>query len=112
MTMAATATDERLAADLASFRAEATRDISALRTDLAGFQGEVKSDLKWINGIGVALLLAAFSFAGWVIADMSTLKTEVRQQEARLDRIEKKLDTLIERTAPKSPLIAVPNAPG
>jgi hypothetical protein len=77
-----TATDERLAADLASFRAEITRDMSGFRADLAGFQGEVKSDLKWIKGIGVALLLAAFSFAGWAISDMATVKAEVRQQES------------------------------
>ena len=71
--------------------------------NIEGFRGEVKNDLKWVKGIGGALLLAAFGFAGWVLSDMATLKTEVRQQEARFDRIEKKLDVLIERTAPKGP---------
>ena len=101
--MAATATDEKLAADLTSFRAEVTRDISDVRADLAGFRGKVETDLRWIKGIGVALLLAAFSFAGWIIADMSTLKSEARQQGARLDRLEKKIDILIERTSPRAP---------
>jgi hypothetical protein len=94
-----TATDERLGADLASFRGEVAREFNGL----AEFRGEVKNDLRWIKGIGITLLLAAFSFAGWVISDMATVKSEVRQQEARLDRIEKKIDTLIERTAPKVP---------
>jgi hypothetical protein len=115
------ATDEKLAADLASFRAEITKEIGVLRADLAkdmgifradlaGFQGEVRSDLRWIKGIGMALPLTAFSFAGWIIADMATVKTDVRQHESRLDKIEsrldgieKKLDVLIERSAPKAP---------
>jgi len=97
--MAATETDEKLAADLASFRAEVASEFNGL----AEFRGTVKNDLRWIKGIGVALLLAAFSFAGWVISDMATLKAEVRQQESRIDRIEKKIDTLIERTTPKVP---------
>jgi len=112
--MAATATDEKIAADLAAFRGEVTRDISDLRADLAGFRGKVETDLRWIKGIGVALLLAAFSFAGYVIADLATVKADVRQLGDRLDRtekqsndrfdrLEKKLDTLIERTAPKTP---------
>ena len=101
--MAATATDEKLAADLAAFRGEVARDISDVRADLAGFRGKAETDLRWIKGIGAALLLAAFSFAGWIIGDMATVKADVKQLGDRLDRMEKKLDTLIERTAPKAP---------
>jgi flagellar capping protein FliD len=97
--MAATATDEKLAADLASFRSEVARDLAAFRGEvtrefhsLAEFRGEVKIDLRWIKAIGATLLLAAFSFAGWILTDMATLKTEVRQQEKRLDTMDTRFD--------------------
>jgi hypothetical protein len=93
---------------------ELTRTVATLRADFGELRGEIRNDLRWIKGIGVALLLTAFSFAGWAIADLATLKAEVRQQATRLDKLEartdarfdaldKKLDTLIERTAPKKP---------
>ena len=99
MAGSATDTDLRIAADLAAFRGEVAREFNGL----AEFKGSVRNDLRWIKGIGAALLLTAFSFAGWTIADMATVKADIRQVGERLDRMEKKLDTLIERSAPKAP---------
>ena len=81
---------------------------------MAEFRGTVKNDLRWIKGIGAPLLLAAFGFAGGILWNMATLTSEVKQHVARLDKIEtkmetrfdgieKKLDSLIERAAPKAP---------
>jgi hypothetical protein len=105
-----TATDEKLATDLTDFRIEVEKRFGAVDTTIEGFRAEVKTDLRWIKGIGAALLLAAFGFAGWILRDMSSLASDVKQHGARLDKIEgrldgmaKQLDTLIERTAPKAP---------
>jgi hypothetical protein len=80
-----------------------------LRTDLAGFRGEVKNDLRWIKGIGAALLAGS----GWVIWNAATATSEIRYQGARLEKLEKRqeasaeniqkqLETLIRRTEPKA----------
>ena len=87
-----TATDEKLGADLADFRVEVEKRFGSVEKDIEGFRKEVKTDLRWIKAIGVGLLLTAFSFAGWVISDMATLKAEVRQQGGRLDEMKKQLE--------------------
>jgi hypothetical protein len=86
---------------------ELTRTVGTLRVDFGELRGELRNDLRWIKGIGAALLLASFGFTGGVIWSMATLTSEVKQYGARLDRTEgrldgmaKQLDTLIERTAP------------
>jgi hypothetical protein len=110
MPTAPTETDQRLAADLAAFRAEVSQEFKAL----AEFKGAVRSDLRWVKGLGAGLLATALSFAGWILTDLATVKGDIRQVGDRLDRtekqfhdrfdrLEKKLDTLIERTAPKGP---------
>lgn len=87
--MAATATDEKIAADLTDFRVDAEKRFGSVEKTIEGFRGEVKTDLRWIKGIGAALILAALSFGGWIIAEIYTVRTQ--------------LDTLIKQTAPKVP---------
>jgi len=117
MPSAPTETDQKLAADVAALRAELSHEF----TGLAEFKGAVRNDLRRIKGIRATLLLAALSFAGWIIADQASLGTQVKgldrrvdevkerldrfesKIEARFDRLEKKLDAVIERTAPKAP---------
>jgi hypothetical protein len=113
MPSAPTATDEKLAADLAGFRLEAEKRFGSIETALGG----IRDDLVWIKRIGAfiaAFLVAGVGFSWRVIWDASALNSEVRQQgtrlekvetrlervERRLDGIDGKLDTLIGRTAP------------
>jgi hypothetical protein len=108
-----TATDEKIAGDLAAFRLEAEKRFGAIDTALSDIRGDLKgvrSDLGWIKLIGgflVALLVAAGGWSGRVIWDAATIASDVRQQGQRLDKVERrldgidaKLDTLISRTAP------------
>jgi hypothetical protein len=111
-----TETDVKLGEDirelgnsLAAFRVEVVERFSAVHAELAEFRGEIKTDLRWIKGIGASLLVTGLAFAGWVIADLATLRTTVQEHGVRLDKVEKrldgidaKLDVLLRRTEPKT----------
>jgi hypothetical protein len=73
-----------------------------IRADLAGFRGEVKNDLRWIKGIGAALLAGS----GWVLWNAATATAEVRHQGMRLEKLEERQES------PASPLPAPSHAPG
>lgn len=112
---------DALAADLAEFRLDAERRSGAIETALSDIRGDMKElrgDLKWIKLIGgsiVALLIAFGAASGRVIWDASAVSTdvkylqrdtsearaEVKAQRERLDAMDKKLDLIISRTAPK-----------
>jgi len=109
------ATDERLAEriealdkGLGEFRLAAEKRFGSIEATLA----DIRTDLGWIKRIGgalLALLLAAAVGSGRIIWDAATIDVQVKQQGARLDKVERrldsidgKLDTLISRTAPKA----------
>lgn len=99
--------DERIDG-LAGEMRELSRGLGDLRTDLAKFQGGVERDLKWIKGIGASVLATIIAGGAWVIRESTTLKDEVKHQETRLEKVEKRLDgidakleLLIRRTEPK-----------
>jgi hypothetical protein len=97
-----TATDERLAEGIQ----ELTKTLTDFRVEVTGklgsFQGSVTSDLRWIKWIGASVLATAIAGSVWVIREITTVKDDVRQHEARLNAIDQKLDILISRTAPKT----------
>lgn len=96
--------------------------IDELSEDMKGLTKSVNdfgNDLKWIKRIGAFIavsLAAALAGSGRVIWEASAINTEVKQQArlmeemrsevkeqgTRLDAMDRKLDTLISRTAPKS----------
>jgi chaperonin cofactor prefoldin len=64
-----------------------------MRNEFATFRGEVKNDLRWIKGIGAALLAGS----GWVIWNAATVTAEVKHQGTRLEKVEKRLDAFAEK---------------
>jgi hypothetical protein len=87
-----TATDERLAESIR----ELTKGLTDFRVEMADklgkFQGSVDTDLKWIKRIGASVLLIAIGGSAWVIREVTTVNTEVKQQGDRLDKVERRLD--------------------
>jgi hypothetical protein len=65
--------------------AEIRADLAGFRGEMAGFRGETRNDLRWIKGIGAALLAGS----GWVFWNAAIATAEVRHQGTRLEKLEK-----------------------
>jgi tetrahydromethanopterin S-methyltransferase subunit G len=62
----------------------------------------IESSLGWVTKIGaffVTMLLLVFSAIASLSWNASALNSEVKQQGARLDKIDQKLDLIIQQTA-------------
>ena len=100
-----TATDEKLAADLAAFRIEAAGKFSAIETELAIIRKLGTWLLGGVFGL-VAALITGAATVGWsassVNSDVRHLGERVDKIEKRLDGIDQKLDILVNRVSPKT----------
>ena len=100
--------DVKLANDLAEFRLDTEKRFGSIEKMLSGIQEQLKF-IRWAGVFFSGVLVAVVFGAGRVVWDAATITAEVKQQGARLDKVEKrldgidqKLDTLISRTAPKA----------
>jgi hypothetical protein len=108
--------DVKLAADLADSRVETERRFGALEKELAGFRSSVETELGLIRKLGDRLLGVAVGIIGTMIVGAATVAwaasavvADVRHQGERIDKVDtrldamgKQLETLLNRTAPKS----------
>jgi hypothetical protein len=98
--------DVKLANDLAEFRLETEKRFGSVEKGLAAIDRDLKF-IRWIGVFFAGVLVAVVFGAGRVIWDASALHSKVEQQgqrlekvEGRLDAMDRKLDTLLSRTAP------------
>ena len=96
-----TATDERLAQDLAAFRLETEKRFGSVEKVLSGILEQLKF-IRWIGVFFAGVLVILVGAAIGVTWNASALNSEVKHQGQRLDGIEKKLDTLINRGMSKA----------
>lgn len=112
-----TATDDKLAEALTNLRVEMAERFGRVEKDIAEFRGGITSDLRWIKWLG-GILLTGVLGTGLYVAhragqiettvatlkeDMKDVKAELKAHGRRLDGIDQKLDTLIQRTQPPQP---------
>jgi hypothetical protein len=88
--MAATATDEKLAADLTAFRIEAAGKFSAIEAELKVIRKLGTWLLGGVFGLVAALITGAATI-GW---SASAVNSEVKHQGQRIDQVEKRLDAM------------------
>jgi hypothetical protein len=103
-----TETDVKLAEDLADFRLETEKRFGSIEKALSGIQVQLKF-IQWIGAFFAGVLVAVVFGAGRVVWDAATISADVKQQgirqeklEGRMDAMDKKLDLIISRTAPKA----------
>jgi hypothetical protein len=108
-----TATDEKLegridglTATLADFRLETEKRFGSVEKVLSGILEQLRF-IRWIGVFFAGILVILVGASIGVTWNASALNSEVKHQgqrlekvEARLDAIDRKLDTLISRTAP------------
>ena len=88
--------DERIDA-LSDDVRDLTKGLGDLRTEFAGFRGEICNELRWIKRIGGALaaLVLTVVVGSWQVTwDAAAAATEVKQQGRRLDKVEERLDKI------------------
>jgi hypothetical protein len=106
MTMAgASATDEKLAERID----ELARTLTDFRVDAAGKFSSIETELRLIRKVGERVLGAMIAGVGMMIVWAalaawygSALNSRVEQHGQRLDAMDKKLDLIISRIAPKA----------
>ncbi len=88
--------DERIDA-LSDDVRDLTKGLGDLRTEFAGFRGEICNELRWIKRIGGALaaLVLTVVVGSWQVTwNAAAAATEVKQQGRRLDKVEERLDKI------------------
>lgn len=100
-----TETDVKLTADLADFRVETERRFGTLEKELAGFRSSVETELGLIRKLGDRLLGVAVGIIGTMIVGAATVAwaasavvADVRHQGERIDKVEAQLDAMGKRT--------------
>ena len=88
--------DERIDA-LSDDVRDLTKGLGDLRTEFAGFRGEICNELRWIKRIGGALaaLVLTVVVGSWQVTwNAAAAATDVKQQGRRLDKVEERLDKI------------------